>query len=89
MTAFGTLETAIAAIRDGASDYLIKPVAIEEVISKVGRIIENVELRSSNQILKRDLDRKVGSLEMIGKSAALEQIRLLASKRLLPLKARY
>ena len=80
MTAFGTLETAIAAIRDGASDYLIKPVAIEEVISKVGRIIELVELRSSNQILKRDLDRKVGSLEMIGKSPALEQIRLLIQK---------
>ena len=32
MTAFGSLETAIAAIRNGASDYLIKPLVIEEVL---------------------------------------------------------
>ena len=80
MTAFGSLDTAIAAIRNGASDYLIKPLVIEEVLSKVGRIIENGELRSSNKLLKRDLDRKIGSLNMIGKSPALEKIRTLLQK---------
>jgi DNA-binding NtrC family response regulator len=80
MTAFGSLDTAIEALRAGATDYLIKPVAIEDLISKVNRLVETAELRASNRMLKRDLDRKLGSLEMIGQSAALEKIRQMIRK---------
>lgn len=80
MTAFGSMETAIEALRAGATDYVLKPLALDELLVKVNRTMETLELRASNRMLKRDLDRKVGSLEMIGKSAAMEKIRELIRK---------
>jgi DNA-binding NtrC family response regulator len=80
MTAFGSMETAIEALRAGATDYLLKPVAMEELLPKVGRIVENVELKAANRMLSRDLERKLGPLEMVGQSSALEKIRQLIKK---------
>jgi len=80
MTAFGSMETAIEALRAGAADYLIKPVALDDLTAKVNRIVENAELRVANKMLKRDLDRSLGNLEMVGKSAALERVRQLIQK---------
>lgn len=80
MTAFGSLETAIEALRAGAADYLIKPLVLEEVLSKVQRILQNLDLQASNRMLRRDLDRKVGPLDMVGNSSALEKIRTLIQK---------
>jgi len=80
MTAFGSMETAIEALRLGACDYLIKPIAMQDLIMKVNRLIENAELHAVNRMLKRDLDRNVGTLEMVGKSSALERVRELVQK---------
>ena len=80
MTAFGSMETAIEALRAGATDYLIKPVSIEELVAKVGRIMELAELKQSNKMLRRDLERKLGSLDMVGQSPALEKIREMIRK---------
>ena len=80
MTAFGTMEAAIEAMRAGATDFLIKPLSINELIAKVGRITENAELRSANRMLKRDLDRKLGPLDMVGSSPLLARIRQLIQK---------
>ena len=80
MTAFGSLETAIEALRAGAADYLIKPLAMDELLIKVQRLMENVELRAANRMLRRDLDRKLGPLEMVGGSPGLEKIRGLIQK---------
>lgn len=80
MTAFGSMETAIEALRAGAADYLIKPLAMEEVLSKVQRILGNLDLQASNRMLRRDLDRKVGPLDMVGTSGSLEKIRTLIQK---------
>jgi DNA-binding NtrC family response regulator len=80
MTAFGSMETAIEAIRAGAIDYVLKPLAMDELLAKVNRVMETVELRANNRMLKRDLDRKLGTLEMVGQSAALGKIRELIRK---------
>ncbi|HYF49848.1 MAG TPA: sigma-54 dependent transcriptional regulator [Planctomycetota bacterium] len=80
MTAFGSIQTAIDAMRSGASDYLTKPLAMNELVVKVARLMESADLRASNKMLKRDLDRKLGTLEMIGQSPALEKIRQLIQK---------
>lgn len=80
MTAFGSMETAIEALRAGAADYLIKPLAMEEVLSKAQRILQNIDLQIANRMLRRDLDRKVGPLEMIGASAPMARIRVLIQK---------
>ena len=45
ITAFGTVESAVAAMRTGAADYLIKPVQFEDVLVRVRRALEVGELR--------------------------------------------
>jgi DNA-binding NtrC family response regulator len=80
MTAFGTMETAIEALRAGATDYLIKPVSLDQLLEKVNRIFENIELKAANRMLRRELDRKLGPLEMVGQSAALSTLRNMLQK---------
>lgn len=78
MTAFATVNTAVQAIRKGASDYLSKPFRIEELITVVRRSLE--ETRFEMQIQSCDLDQTLSSLanpirrriiEMLGQSGAL------------------
>jgi DNA-binding NtrC family response regulator len=80
MTAFGSMETAIEALRCGAVDYLIKPVTMQHLLAKVARVLENSELRAANRMLKRNLERSLGPLEMVGSSAPLEKVRHLVQK---------
>jgi DNA-binding NtrC family response regulator len=75
MTAMGAVQTAVEAMRAGATDYLMKPLSIDELLSKVARALESAELRIENKMLRRDLDRKLGPLEMVGVSPTLEKIR--------------
>ena len=55
-------------------------LAFDELLTKVKRILDNAELTAENKMLRRDLDRKLGSLEMIGASPALSGIRALIQK---------
>lgn len=75
MTAMGAVETAVEAMRAGAADYLMKPLSFDELLTKVARALESAELRVENKMLRRDLDRKLGPLEMVGASPILEKIR--------------
>ncbi len=80
VTAYGSVESAIESVRAGAVDYLIKPLAFDELLGKAKRILDSAQLAAENKMLRRDLDRKLGSLEMIGSSPALNIIRSLIQK---------
>ena len=80
MTAFGSVKNAVDAMREGAVDYLIKPLALNELLAKTGRLIEAADLRSENRNLRRELSLKLGSYEMVGASAAIAKIRELILK---------
>ncbi len=67
----GTVETAVAAIRDGAYDYLEKPFHAEKLILTVKRALENAQLKRENSALK---SRSAASTEMIGSSQARAQL---------------
>jgi two-component system, NtrC family, response regulator HydG len=83
MTAFGSLETAIAAMRDGAFDYLTKPFRLEEVTLAVQRALDDRALREENQRLRRVVDERYGWESLVGRSpalqAALEVLRAVAA----------
>ena len=53
VTAYGSLETAITALRSGASDYILKPVEFDELLIKVKRLFEVRELLLENRILRK------------------------------------
>jgi response regulator RpfG family c-di-GMP phosphodiesterase len=55
MTAYGTVETAIEAMKKGAYDYLLKPFKMEEVIRVVERGLQNRKLQRENMILKETI----------------------------------
>ncbi len=58
LTAYGTIENAVKAMRLGAFDYISKPVDLDELDLMIERIIENKNLRSEIQILKNQLKEK-------------------------------
>jgi two-component system response regulator HydG len=83
MTAFGSLETAISAIRDGAYDYLTKPFKLEEVTLAAERALEDRRLREENRRLKTQAEQRYGFDKILGHSAAMqtvfEQVRAVAN----------
>src|SRR5262249_30180191 len=83
MTAFGTLESAIAAMRQGAYDYLAKPFKLAEVTVAVSRALDDHRLRRENERLRAEVERHQGLDRLLGRSKimqeAVSQIRAVAA----------
>jgi len=75
MTAFGSLESAIEAIRHGAYDYLTKPFKLVEVSLTVRRAIEERRLRDENRRLREKVDRGYDVDRLMGDSPAMQRVR--------------
>ena len=71
MTAFGTIQSAVQAMRAGAYDYLTKPIDYEELGLVVSRVLEHFRLVEEVRSLRASLDRKYGFENIIGQSEAL------------------
>ncbi|HET7153668.1 MAG TPA: sigma-54 dependent transcriptional regulator [Candidatus Kapabacteria bacterium] len=74
ITAFGSLETAIEALRKGASDYILKPIEFDELLVKVKRLLEHRKLVIENQVLRRELHHDYDFANIIGKSTTMLKV---------------
>jgi two-component system, NtrC family, response regulator AtoC len=74
ITAFGSMETAIEAVKAGAFDYISKPFKIDEVLLQVSRALENRSLVRENRNLKRQLGNQVQLSSLVGRSAGMLEI---------------
>ncbi|HEV2382118.1 MAG TPA: sigma-54 dependent transcriptional regulator [Terriglobia bacterium] len=74
ITAFGSMETAIEAVKAGAFDYLSKPFKLEEVVLLVGRALENRSLIAENRNLKRQLGAQGQMSTLVGRTPAMLEI---------------
>jgi len=74
ITAFGSMETAIEAVKAGAFDYLSKPFKLEEVLLVVGRALENRSLVAENRNLKRQLGTQAQIRSLVGRSPAMLEV---------------
>ena len=74
MTGYGTIESAVEAMRSGAFDYLSKPVDLEKLELLIEKAIKTQRLMSENQRLKRQLSEKFSFGNIIGRSAPMRQI---------------
>ncbi|OQW49209.1 MAG: hypothetical protein A4S09_03840 [Proteobacteria bacterium SG_bin7] len=74
MTAFGSIETAIEAMKAGAYHYIVKPFKNEEMVLLVERALERSVLTQENKILKRELKHSFSLESIIGKSPAILEV---------------
>ncbi len=74
MTAYGDVQTAVEAMKRGAFDFLPKPVNLEKLELLIQRALRTRELEKENVTLHQRLDRTFGFDDILGKSAALEQV---------------
>ena len=80
ITAYGTVESAVAAMREGAYDYLTKPIDYSQLAIVVNRAVEHHHLVEEVRHLRTTLDRKYGFESIIGRSPNLLHVLDLASR---------
>lgn len=74
MTAFGTIERAVEAMREGAYDFVTKPLKRPLVVRSVTRACEKNSLRAENQALRAELEAVTGERNLVGTSAAMRRV---------------
>jgi two-component system response regulator HydG len=74
MTAYGTIESAVEAMRIGAYDYIQKPFAEEELIVKVDRAVEKRALAGTVTAMAADFRERYGFGNIIGRSAPIREV---------------
>ena len=85
MTAYGTVETAVTALKEGADDYLMKPFSPDELELAISRAVERERLAQENQYLRGEVNQAYDFQAMVGESPVMrevyEQIRKVADSR--------
>src|ERR1700729_1926850 len=74
MTAFGTVENAVEAMKAGAADFLLKPFSLDQLVAVVSKALEIRNLREENRQLKEELGRKYRWDNIIGRSPGMQAI---------------
>ncbi len=74
ITAFGSVEMAVEAIKLGACDYVMKPVVMDDVLIKIRQNMRYLELQEENEQLKKELNGRFDIGQIIGESLAMQQV---------------
>ena len=74
MTAFGTIETAVTAMKEGAFDFITKPFDTDHLLLLIKRALENQRLVTENLLLKDELSGRLGMPKIIGMSREIAEV---------------
>jgi DNA-binding NtrC family response regulator len=74
MTAYGSIEDAVAAMKEGATDFLAKPVDPDHLLLLVSRAVDRHRILTENMLLKEELATRRGLPEIVGQDASLKQV---------------
>lgn len=74
MTAYATVESAVQAMRAGASDYIVKPFINEDVKLRIKRLLEHKKLREENILLRQQLSQRIPGRPFLGNSNQIQQL---------------
>ncbi len=74
ITAYATVDTAVQALRKGASDYLLKPLDLDEVTVRVNQLMERKSLMQENKYLREQIDKDFNFNHIIGESEAMKEV---------------
>ncbi len=74
LTAYGTIENAVEALKKGAHDYLLKPCDLDEIKLSVRKALQIQHLELENRYLRDELDSRTGQGEIVGKSPEMLKV---------------
>ena len=74
ITAFGTTETAVEAMKLGAYDYITKPFKIDEVRINIAKALRNQSLEIENRFLKKELNKEYSFQNLVGNSNIMHRV---------------
>jgi len=74
VTAHGTIEAAVEAIKMGAKDYILKPLRLDEILAKVETISQLRSLEKENEYLRSRLQTRFNVKNIVGKSEKINQL---------------
>ncbi len=74
LTAYGSIETAVEAIKRGAADFLTKPVNLDELDMRIRGALRARTMEQENRELREQLDSRFGMESIVGQSPALEEV---------------
>ena len=74
ITGYGTIESAVEAMKKGAFDYILKPFDNEEILVALRKIEELRRLRDENAMLREALDQQKGLEQLVGQSTAMQRV---------------
>jgi DNA-binding NtrC family response regulator len=74
ITAFGSIESAVEAMREGAHDYLTKPFKLDDVRKTITRALNFAKIKKENVILRREMKKSWTLGNMIGKSQKMQDV---------------
>ncbi len=80
MTAYSSVDSAVAALRKGAYDYVTKPFVNDDLLQSVKNAIQQRDLFRENRFLRRELKKHYSFSEIVGKSDSLQEIFTLVQK---------
>ena len=84
ITAYADLQTAIEALRAGASDFVLKPFRTNQILNALRRCVELAQLRRENMLLRRELENtdpgRRRRYELVGPSEAVERVRVMLAQ---------
>jgi DNA-binding NtrC family response regulator len=74
VTAYGTIDSAVEAIKRGALGYITKPLSRDRLLHLTRKAIDEIQLRQENEALRRELDRRYTYQDLIGKSPRMQEV---------------
>ncbi|HWQ53891.1 MAG TPA: sigma-54 dependent transcriptional regulator [Bryobacteraceae bacterium] len=74
MTAYGSVETAVNAMKNGATDFVMKPFSLDHLVTVVQKALEVRALRDENRQLKEELGRRYDFDNIVGRSGPMQEI---------------
>ncbi|HIE43646.1 MAG TPA: sigma-54-dependent Fis family transcriptional regulator [Candidatus Omnitrophica bacterium] len=80
ITAYGSFDSAVEALRLGAYDYITKPFNPEVIVHTVARALDHLKLKEENLYLREELERREGFEELVGKSKSMREVYSLILK---------
>jgi two-component system response regulator HydG len=80
MTGYGTVQSAVQAMKNGAYDYMTKPFSMEELRMQLTRVAQHMKLKTENRLLREKVKSKQGFGNLVGRSPEMEKMYRIIAK---------